>query len=139
MHGVTIHHTTSTLRTAATATGPVAPQRTRVARLHAPSGVTELVALGEFGRVDGYASLEQAIAALRLLTKGDHHRAVAIFERDGRFYAQRLAEASPETARALLAGAFLDLEHRAAERLTAAARHGALRAVVDGATVLRPG
>lgn len=114
----------------------VAP-RTDVAVLKSRHHVSELVALGEYGRKDGYTSLEQAVDAMRVLTKGDSRKGVAIFERDGRFHAQRVLEKiSDNRFRSGLDGKYLDIEDDSNLRLMPFNQHSALRAVVDGHKVL---
>ena len=116
--------------------GVVAP-RTDIAVLKSRHSVSELVALGDYGRRDGYTSLEQAIDALSQLTAGDARKGVAVFEREGRFYAQRvLQKVADGRTSSGMRSYYLDIEDDSGLKLMPFNQHSNLRALVDGDKVL---
>jgi hypothetical protein len=115
----------------------VAP-RTDIAVLMTRHHVSEVVALGAYGRRDGYTSLDAAINAMRGLTTGDTRKGVAILERDGRFFAQRALEKVVDNRfSARLNGRYLNVEQTSGLQIAGFNRNPALRALVDGAKVVR--
>ena len=98
---------------------------------------SELMALGEYGRRDGYTSLENAVNAMRQLTLGNDRKGVAIFEEDGRYFAQRLLEKAADARHSSgLKGIYLDIEDDSNVRLMPFNQDPSLRAIVDGRKVL---
>ena len=115
----------------------VVPERTDIGVLKSRHHVSELVALGDYGLRMGYTSLEQAVDAMQNLTRGDHRKGVAILERDGRFFGQRVLEKiSDNRYRSGLVGKYLDIEDDSGLRLMPFNQHESLRAIVDGHKVL---
>lgn len=113
------------------------PTRTDIAVLRIGAQVGELVALDRAGRRGGYNTLTEAIDANRWNTRGDSRKAVAILHRDGRYYAQHvLAKLDDASAPGGLRGVYLDIERRSNVHFTPFNQHEALRAIVDGATVI---
>jgi len=126
----------SPISTLATTQHVVKP-RTDVGVLKTRHHVSELVALGEYGRKDGYLSLETAVNAMRQLTLGDSRKGVGIFELDGRFFAQRLLEKVADARHASgLKGIYLDIEDDSNVRLMPFNQDPSLRAIVDGRKVV---
>ena len=118
------------------ATGVVAP-RTDIGILKSRHHVSELVALGDYGLRAGYTSLEQAVDAMRQLTLGDNRPGVAVFEQDGRFFAQRVLEKIADgRVSSGLRGQYLDIEDDSNLRLMPFNQDSNLRALVDGRKVL---
>ncbi len=115
----------------------VVAKGTDFAKLSTRHHDSELVTLGEYGRKDGYTTLDAAVAAMKNLTKGDARKGVAIFEKGDRFFGQRVLEkiADARTTSGLR-GAYLDIEDDSNVRLMPFDQHPRLRAVVDGSKVV---
>ena len=115
----------------------VVEPRTDVGVLKSRHHVSELVALGEYGRRDGYTTLDTAVAAMQQLTLGDARKGVAIFEQDGRFFAQRVLEKVADARHSSgLKGIYLDIEDDSNVRLMPFNQDPSLRAIVDGRKVV---
>lgn len=111
--------------------------RTEIGILQTRHHTSELLVLGGYGRKDGYATLNGAIGAMRVLTRGDARSGVAILEQGGRFFGQRVLEKASDARTASgLRGMYLDIEDDAKVRLAPFNQHHALRALVDGRKVV---
>lgn len=117
-------------------TSAVAP-RTDIAVLRTRHHISEVVALGAYGRRDGYNSLDSAVNAMRVLTLGDTRSGVAILEKDGRYFAQRaLEKINDRRYTPPLKGRYLDIEDDSNVSIAPFNKHAALRALVDGRKVV---
>lgn len=110
---------------------------TDVAIISTRHHVSEITALGDYGRRDGYTSLDSAVAAMKQLTRGDARKGVAIFQDGDRFFAQRALEkiADARTTSGLR-GAYVDIEDDSNVRMMPFNQNRDLRAIVDGSKVL---
>jgi hypothetical protein len=109
-----------------------------LATMRTPGRVSEIVARGSYGLREGYTSLETAIRHLHSLTGGDSRTGAAIVQQGDRYYGVRVLEKiSDPTTRSGLRGAWMRIERESSVEIAPFNRHAALRAVIDGSTIIR--